>query len=475
MQPNLKDNALDDSELDIRRLLRVVIDNRWSIAATAAVFLVLSLAYAFLAMPVYEADAVVQVEQQGGLSNLGDLTELLGGGAEAQSTTEIDIIQSRLVLGSAVDAENLTTEIIPGTIPLSWIFTGNRSSDLVISHFEVPLELEDENFKLEVGKNGAYTLFYDGDQIGVGQVGKLLTAYNGKLSLMVDQILADAGSSFKLSHHPRQFAVSELFDDLKVEEQGKQSGIIQLSLRGTNKTKIVRTVDWVAKAYVQQNIQRRAEEAQKGLEFLHNQLPKVKSDLYKSEEALNAFRLQRGSLDMELEAKAVLEQSSMLQLQLSDLAVKQAQISRTYSPEHPIYKALLDQRASVERQLESLQHRVADLPDTQQKLLRLTRDVQVNEQLYLQMFDKMQELDVVRAGTVGTVRVLDPADAQWKPVRPKKPLMVALAVFLGIIVGVAMALVREMMNQGVESAEELENADLAVLAVVPISEEQREV
>ena len=67
------------------------------------------------------------------------------------------------------------------------------------------------------------------------------------------------------------------------------------------------------------------------------------------------------------------------------------------------------------------------LPKTQREVLRMTRDVEVNQQIYIQLLNKVQELSIIKAGTVGNVRILDDAQAYSRAVKPKKPLIVVLA------------------------------------------------
>ena len=87
------------------------------------------------------------------------------------------------------------------------------------------------------------------------------------------------------------------------------------------------------------------------------------------------------------------------------------------------------------------------LPKTQQEVLRLTRDAQVGQQIYLQLLNKVQELNIVKAGTVGNVRIIDGAELQPLPVKPKKSLLVVIATLLGGMLSVALVLVRAALNR----------------------------
>jgi tyrosine-protein kinase Etk/Wzc len=134
----------------------------------------------------------------------------------------------------------------------------------------------------------------------------------------------------------------------------------------------------------------------------------------------------------------------------------------------------MEQKQQLEARRDDLLKRVGGLPETQQELLRLSRDVKVSTEIYTAMLNKSQELDVVRAGTVGNVRIIDSAVVDTsQPVKPKKALIVVLATLLGGMLGVAIALLRHALNRGIENPELIEQLGLPVYAAVPFSKEQQ--
>ncbi|MGQ7113114.1 protein-tyrosine kinase, partial [Escherichia sp. TWPC-MK] len=90
-----------------------------------------------------------------------------------------------------------------------------------------------------------------------------------------------------------------------------------------------------ANNYLQQNIARQAAQDSQSLEFLQRQLPEVRSELDQAEEKLNVYRQQRDSVDLNLEAKAVLEQIVNVDNQLNELTFREAEISQLYKKDHP--------------------------------------------------------------------------------------------------------------------------------------------
>src|SRR5690606_16878271 len=158
---------------------------------------------------------------------------------------------------------------------------------------------------------------------------------------------------------------------------------------------------------------------------------------------------------------------------ISELALKREELQRRFTRDHPSYQALMSQLGDTESRRTRLLQDVGGRPEAQQELLHLTCDVQVSTEIYTQMLNKSQELDVMRAGTVGNVRIIDDAVVNTSaPVKPKKALIVVLATLLGGMLGVAIALLRHALNRGVENPELIEQIGLHVYASIPFSKDQ---
>ncbi|MCV5289519.1 tyrosine-protein kinase, partial [Escherichia coli] len=89
-------------------------------------------------------------------------------------------------------------------------------------------------------------------------------------------------------------------------------------------------LDKISDNYLRQNIDRQAAQDAKSLDFLNRQLPIVREDLDSAEDKLNAYRRQKDSVDLSLEAKSVLDQIVNVDNQLNELTFKEAEISQLY-------------------------------------------------------------------------------------------------------------------------------------------------
>ncbi|WP_279144024.1 polysaccharide biosynthesis tyrosine autokinase [Photobacterium phosphoreum] len=473
-QPNTSPGT---DEVDIGKLFGILIDNRWMIIITTFIFAVVGIGYALLATPIYKADALIQIEaKSSGMPALGgDMADMFGGG-ESSATTETEIIKSRMVLGETVDKLNLTTVASPEYLPV----VGKGLARLMgeqhfinVSRFTVADGRELGGYQIVVtnAEQGQYQLNdSDGRKVLTGKMGELAQV-NG-YQLFVTDLQAVKGAEFALSKISRLDAIQNLQRNLAVAEQGKQTGILQLSMTGENRADIKAIVDDISKNYFLQNVERNSAEAENSLVFLKQHLPEIKTQLTAAEDKLNTYRQQNESVDLSLEAKSALESMVGLESQLNQLTFKETDISQRFTKEHPAYISLMDKRKTLMKEQSRLNKRIETLPKTQRAILRLTRDVEVNQQIYVQLLNKVQELNIVKASTVGNVRILDAAQVYTNAVKPKKALIVVLATLLGGMLSVAIAFLRAALHRGVESPDEIEALGLPVYASIPLSDWQ---
>ncbi len=471
------DNSSD--EIDLGKLLGILLDAKWIILVTTFLFAVGGVAVALLSTPIYKADALIQIEQKssGGISSLvGDMGELFS--QESSATTEIEIIKSRMILGDTVDKFNLTTVAEPKYLPVigkGLTRIAGKVNQIEISRYTVPEYAQEMKHTLVVldAEKKTYQLIRGDEQVVLQGVAGELAKKDG-YELFVTELRSHNEQEFSLSQQSRLEAIEWLKKNLAISERGKQTGILMLSFEGENRNQISEILNHISQTYFLQNVERNSAEAEKSLTFLKGHLPDIKNSLTTAEDTLNRFRQDNESIDLGLEAKSTLDVMVKLEAQLNELTFKESEISQRFTKDHPAYRSLLDKRETLLKERERLNQQVQKLPKTQREVLRMTRDVEVNQQIYIQLLNKVQELSIIKAGTVGNVRILDEAQSYAKPVKPKKPLIVVLATLLGGMLSVALVLVKAALHRGVENPDEIEQIGLSVYASVPKSNLQLE-
>lgn len=472
------DNSSD--EIDLGKLLGILLDAKWIILVTTFLFAVGGVAVALLSTPIYKADALLQIEEKskGGIGSLvgGDMGELFS--QESSATTEIEIIKSRMILGDTVDKFNLTTLAEPKYLPVigkGLARIAGKVNQIEVSRYTVPEYAQEMKHTLVVldAEKKTYQLVRGDEQVVLQGVAGELAKKDG-YELFVTELRSHNEQEFAIGQRSRLEAIEWLKQNLAISERGKQTGILQLSFEGENRKQIGELLNHISQTYFLQNVERNSAEAEKSLTFLKGHLPDIKTSLTTAEDTLNRFRQDNESIDLGLEAKSTLDVMVKLEAQLNELTFKESEISQRFTKDHPAYRSLLDKRETLLKERERLNQQVQKLPKTQREVLRMTRDVEVNQQIYIQLLNKVQELSIIKAGTVGNVRILDESQSYAKPVKPKKPLIVVLATLLGGMLSVALVLVKAALHRGVENPDEIEQIGLSVYASVPKSNLQLE-
>ncbi len=479
-----------DTQVDMATLLRTLFDHKGMIASIVGVFTVLGLVYAVLAQPIYQANAMIQIEpKKVGLDATPQVSSKPTSVSEA--VTEIELIKSRTVLGKVVSDLKLDVVARPRYFPVfgQWLARQFKPTNdkpvaaplfglgafawggekLDVYSLDVPDSLLGKRLVLTAGTDGTYTLVDStGAQLLQGKVGEMSSG-NG-VSIQVEALQARPGTEFRLARNRELTTALDYQDRLKVSEAGKDSGIIYLAIQDADPDQAKRVLNEVSRRYVRQNVERSSAEAAQRLEFLRSQLPLVRKELEKAEDALHAFQMRTRSVDVSLETKAVLDQSVAYDTQLSELRLKRTDLDRLYTRQHPASIALSNQIGQVEGLKASLQNKIKALPETQQELLRLTRDMQVSSQTYTLVLNKSQEQDIIRAGNIGNVRIIDNADVNVEePVKPMRALIVAIAMLLGALLAIAIVFLRQAFYRGVENPDVIENLGMPVYASLPMS------
>lgn len=465
-----------DDEIDLGEYLGVLLAYKWLIAAVTLIGVLIGTSYALIATPVYQANALIQVEDQqaSALAGLEDVAGLLEGDAAIEA--EVQLLRSRLIIREAVEQLSLNIVAQPRYFPLVGRAIARRYSstqegvakpwfaqpqfawggeEITVDFFDVPNHLLGAPLRLLAGREGRYTLLDENKQLLLeGEVGKLIE--KDGFTLFVAKLKARPGSQFELIHLSPVASINRVLGQLGVSEKGKKSGMLGITLSGPDKALITTLLNKIADVYVAQNVARNSAEAELSLSFLEKQLPPLKQRVDAAENAYNLYRTQHGSVDLATETQSVLAGLVNVEQALLELQQERDELRNRFKPAHPVIKALDDKIALLSEHGSELESHADQLPETQRDILRLARDVEVNTMLYTKLLNIAQELRVVKAGTVGNVRIIDYALIPEKPIKPKKSLIVVLALVVSSFFGVALVFLLNALRGGVNDPDQLE-------------------
>ena len=206
------------------------------------------------------------------------------------------------------------------------------------------------------------------------------------------------------------------------------------------------------------------------------------------------YRSRLGELEVELagarEKYTDLHPSvRRLRAEIADIQAKlEEEVARIVGTEtrsvNPVHQELLRRIVTLETEIMGLtareealiaviresEEKFASLPHKEVELLRLTRDQEVAQEIYLLLVTKQEEIRIQEAMKVSGIHRIDPpvVPEEDKPVKPSKRQNVMIAAVLGLLAGVLLAFLLETLDTTIKTSDEVEAIlGLPVLGQIP--------
>lgn len=123
---------------------------------------------------------------------------------------------------------------------------------------------------------------------------------------------------------------------------------------------------------------------------------------------------------------------------------------------------------NLRKLLEVRDRELNSLPDDELQLARLERDVMTSERLFASLTQKYEEFRLAEAMRLASARLVEPAVAPMQPVKPRKMLTLSFALMMGVILGLALASLKDHFDDSISSEHEISRtAGIVTLATVP--------
>jgi len=230
-----------------------------------------------------------------------------------------------------------------------------------------------------------------------------------------------------------------------------RTNIIRITAARGNAKEAMDLANTVAHAYVEENLLEKREQSSGARQFIEEQLAKLETRLEAGEERLRKFD----------EEVADIRMAEPIQKKLIELEFQLASVLQKYTDKHPRVMQLKGQIEGLEKQLGGFSGR--DL-----EYARLVREVEVNKKLYGMLKEKLEEARITEAQKVGDVSIVNPAIMPRSPVGPQKEMGILIGGIMGLILGVGLAFMSEILDTSIGTIEDVENLlKLPILGVIP--------
>jgi polysaccharide biosynthesis transport protein len=494
--PRAADNLQDDETIDIRELWRSVLKHKWVVAAILAIALVSTFLVTSLMIPMYRSAATLQIDPAGAqILNYQNFTDSAGGryGTLSFYQSQLAILRSRGLSESVVRAEGiedhpeLNGEIRQRSVTgelrsmfqtiTSAFKPGDRSSARPLSA-EQQRELQIKRAASALRSRLSAKQMPDTNLISVA-----FDSYSGQFAARVANAVV---MEYKRSTMQRRY-------DAGSEARGflqEQLGEMRIDLERADQA----LLNFAEETQVA-DLEKRLEMTGNTISDLNQRLTEVETELIK----LQGYKsiIESGQAG---DIKLVNENEDIRQLrrERAQIATEYASLSQRFKEGYPelvqlrnkmdtisdqideertrAIRRILSQHSSLAAEAEALRN---EIESREQSILALNqqgvrynilkRDFETNRELYDGLLQRMKEIGVATGVQENNIAVIDSALPANSPYKPQLGRNLVMALAVGLMVGVGLALVLEFFDSTIHRTEELEAlTGRPVLGLVPI-------
>lgn len=467
---------LEDSRPKFVEMTRVIWSNRWQVFSVAFLFGALAAVYLFTAAPVYESGSLLLVDRSGDRMVSFEPAAGASIGNREHLLTQVEFIRSRNVLDRVIDSLQLTTHPLydptvatPGLVTLA----SRRISSWL--GLPPPPPPGAEEIRSEIHEDLQRDLHVE----------------PVRLSQMI-RVSVESRDSAMAARIANAVAAAYIEADMDARYSTVVSANLWLNEQAQKLRANLTASERVLQAYRdEKGLIDKQSEAQGGagrqLEALTQRLVEARVRRAQAAQALAQVRSAQGRGVESTPAVMADPNVSRAREARAQAQRRLAELSENYGQAHPLYQTAKAELGSAEQAVsqataaviaglgkefsaakaveEGLQHTIEQFQKSIQvqnrdefELANYEREVNTNRMLLETFLARAKETTVASDIHSASARVVDKAVPSIRPIKPKKAQLLLLALTLGGIVGIAIALLKHRLNQGIDSIEMAETA-----------------
>ncbi len=415
------DNNLPSQQedaIDLRHYWHVISRFKWGIIGLAMAITLAAVFFVSAMRPVYTASTTLMIEQKQG-KTLTSLDDVYGSDIAGKEylQTQFEILKSRELAARVVRELNIAEH--PDYVAKivveekSWWQQIDWKQYLPAGHTQNPLPTEEEKFT------------------------KLVSGFMTHLSI----------------------------------EPIRQTQLVKINFQSYDRKLTADVANAMAKAYINSQMEARVALTQNAADWLTSRLGTLKTNVEISEKKLQDYRESNNLVGGDKTSVSGLssEQLTAINRRVVEAQFKIAEISRRYGPKHPTLVQAEMELNEAQRSLVEAKETSIDLSRKEFRFKELEREVQTNRNLYDTFFTRIKQANDSLELDTANARIIDPAVVPSVPFKPRKSLLIILALVLSIILGAVLAFLLDYLDSTFKGAEDVEDKlGLSMLGMVPL-------
>ncbi len=133
-----------------------------------------------------------------------------------------------------------------------------------------------------------------------------------------------------------------------------------------------------------------------------------------------------------------------------------------------IKRNLKNKKHTLGKRVDKYKKILLKLPQKEIQLVNLKRSFSINEKIYSYLLQKQAEMEIVKASTISNIRILDNPIVAKRPIKPKKTLILVVAIIIGLAISILIASLKEVLSNNINTKKDIENhTDIPIMGYIP--------
>lgn len=462
---------MEEQVIDLREIGQILYAHKKHIAAVTAVFAIAAGVYLLVVPPTYQSTSLLRIKQQQGL---GDslLSSVTGGNSaltQQRMNTDAEILKSRNVIEPVIKATESPNK--EGIYPSYESYVQSRVVTKPYKDTEI-LQV-DVTGKSPTQAQKANQMIVDGFLVRLAELSR--TEQQATRQFLQGRVTSSKQELDEAEGKLQAYQIAN-----KIYSTDDQIKGLAEQLTEMDKLKAANQLD--------------LETAKAALDSINTQLGKAGAGIADSP-AIQQYKTQLAQLEstkagyigkytdehpkmQELNGQ-IQQAKAGLDTEIANIVAQQAPSSNT------VQQGLLTEKfkneaavAVAESKTQALaaldaknDSAIAALPEKERGYLRVKRDADVANEIYVMLAKRLEEAKVAEVMVPNGVQVIDGATLPERPIKPQKAQTMAMAILLGLLCGAGGVIVNYLFNRKIHSANDVEQQlGLPVLGIVPDAE-----
>ena len=514
-----------NSEIDVRKIVRIVLDYWWWFAIGVTFFVTLGMLYYLRKAPNWTTDAAVMLRQREGVSSM-EAFSMLGLTGNQAAEDEVVVFASRGLLYQAIDALDLWDSPAHKD---GWRWVGEfRNPALKIDYIALTEKAEMQPFVVTVKRTrSGYKVktkmgMFHRSTTKVEDLSQPIETGVGTLRIHANRELS-RDTTYRVAHSRKELVVAGYRKAIKISQHKKESNVILLSTVSPVPERDKALLHQIIEQYNLNSVVDKNMIASNTASFIEERLNIISKELSDAEEAVSDYKAKNNIADLGAQAQLFLEASSAeqraivemeTQMTLLDyvdeflhdetknsslipsnlgitngalasgiseynsLLLHRMRILRTATEDNPVVEQLDMQldvirqniiatigsvRESMQIRMNSLQaqdnkynRQIKNAPEQQRDYVRVVRQQQIKERLYVYLYQKREENALMLAATSMPAKILDMPQRDVRSKSPKLLKLLFICCVLGLMFPAGALYLYILFNDTIDDVKDFE-------------------